>query len=143
MWPRSISNSSKSSTTFLTPSLISRQMKPSISILTGYLGAGKTTLLQHIIKNLKKRFAILMNEFGEVNIDSEIVQGKNVNIQELTGGCVCCSLAGEFEEAVKEIREKYNPEIIIVETTGIAEPDALITDVSSTFPDLILDSVIT
>ena len=83
-----------------------------------------------------------MNEFGEIGIDTEIIQGKNVNIAELAGGCVCCSLAGEFEEAIKEVREKYDPEIIIVETTGIAEPDALITDVSSTFPDLILDSVI-
>src|SRR3989344_2020686 len=120
-----------------------KSQTPSISILTGYLGAGKTTLLQHIIKNLKKKFAIIMNEFGEIGIDTEIIQGKNVNIAELTGGCVCCSLAGEFEEAIKEVREKYNPELIIVETTGIAEPDALLTDVSSTFPDLILDSVIT
>ena len=114
----------------------------SLSILTGYLGSGKTTLLKRIIENLDRKFAIIMNEFGEINIDAQIIQGKNINIAELTGGCVCCSLTGEFEEAIKELKEKYDPELIIVETTGVAEPDALVIDTSNNFPDVKLDSVI-
>ena len=115
--------------------------KTPITIISGYLGAGKTTLLRNIIKNLDRKFAILMNEFGEVSIDSQIIKGKNVDVQELSGGCVCCSLTGEFEAAIKEIREKYSPEIIIVETTGVAEPDAIVFDLEG-FPEAKLDSVI-
>ena len=118
-------------------------MKTLISIITGFLGAGKTTLLKRIIDNLDRKFAILMNEFGDVSIDTDIIKGKNVNIAELLGGCVCCSLTGEFEEAIKEIIKKYKPEIIIVETTGVAEPDALVFEVSENLKDVKLDSIIT
>ena len=117
--------------------------KTPISIITGNLGAGKTTLLRKIIGKLDRRFAIIMNEFGEIGIDTQLVQGKNVNVAELAGGCVCCSLTGEFEEAVKEVIGKYQPELIIVETTGVAEPDALVVEVSESMPSVKLDSVIT
>src|SRR3989344_4821671 len=116
-------------------------MKTPITIISGYLGAGKTTLLRKIIENLDRKFAILMNEFGEVNIDSQIIKGKNVNVQELSGGCVCCSLTGEFEFAIKEIIKKYSPEIIIVETTAVAEPAAIVFDVEG-MAEVKLDSVI-
>ncbi len=116
--------------------------KTPISIISGYLGAGKTTLLRRIIGNLDRKFAILMNEFGEISIDAQIIKGKNVDVQELSGGCVCCSLTGEFEQAIKEIKEKYSPEIIIVETTGVAEPDAIVFDVEENLTDVKLDSVI-
>ncbi len=117
-------------------------MKTPIAIISGYLGAGKTTLLKKIIENLDRKFAILMNEFGEVSIDTQIIKGKNVDIQELTGGCVCCSLTGEFEFAIKEIIQKYSPEIIIVETTGVAEPDAIVFDVEENLKEVKLDTVI-
>ncbi len=117
-------------------------MKTPIAIISGYLGAGKTTLLKRIINNLDRKFAILMNEFGEVSIDTQIIKGKNVDIQELTGGCVCCSLTGEFEFAIKEIIQKYSPEIIIVETTGVAEPDAIVFDVEENLKEVKLDTVI-
>src|SRR3989344_4316724 len=117
-------------------------MKTPIAIISGYLGAGKTTLLRKIIENLDKKFAILMNEFGEVSIDSQIIKGKNVDVQELSGGCVCCSLTGEFEAAIKEIIQKYSPEIIIVETTGVAEPDAIVFDVEENLSQVKLDTVI-
>jgi G3E family GTPase len=113
-----------------------------ISIITGYLGAGKTTLLRKILKQTKRRIAILMNEFGKISIDSKVIEGKNVNMVELSGGCVCCSLIGEFEEGVKEIISKVRPDLIIVETTGVAEPDALIINVDS-ISEVKLDSVIT
>ncbi|MBI4163295.1 MAG: GTP-binding protein [Candidatus Aenigmarchaeota archaeon] len=116
--------------------------KTPIAIISGYLGAGKTTLLKRIIQNLDRKFAILMNEFGEVSIDTQIIKGKNVDIQELSGGCVCCSLTGEFEFAIKEIIKKYSPEIIIVETTGVAEPDAIVFDVEENLKEVKLDTVI-
>ncbi|MBI4153887.1 GTP-binding protein [Candidatus Woesearchaeota archaeon] len=118
-------------------------MRTPISIITGYLGAGKTTLLQRILEKTDKKIAIIMNEFGEIAIDAKIVKGKNVNIAELAGGCVCCSLTGEFEAAVKEIIEKIQPDMIIVETTGVAEPDSIIDDVRDNLPGVKLDSVIT
>jgi G3E family GTPase len=119
-------------------------MKTPIIVVTGYLGAGKTTLLRHIIANAKgKNIAILMNEFGEIAIDSKVIKGKNIRMKELAGGCVCCSLTGEFEAAVKEIVEKVKPELIIVETTGVAEPDAIVGDVTQNLPGVRLDSVVT
>jgi G3E family GTPase len=117
--------------------------KTPISVISGNLGAGKTTLLRNIIEKIDRKFAVIMNEFGEIAIDTEIIQGKNVNVAELAGGCVCCSLTGEFEEAVKEVIEKYQPEIIIVETTGVAEPDALVIDITESMNQIKLDSVIT
>ncbi|MBI2576149.1 GTP-binding protein [Candidatus Woesearchaeota archaeon] len=118
-------------------------MKTPIILITGFLGAGKTTFLRRVIDQLDKKFAILMNEFGDVGIDTQIIQGKNINIQELLGGCVCCSLSGEFEAAIKEIIQTYRPEIIIVETTGVAEPDALVLEISENMPEVQLDSTIT
>ena len=72
-------------------------MKVPITIITGYLGAGKTTLLRRIADESGRKIAILMNEFGQIAIDSRIVEGKNIKMAELAGGCVCCSLSGEFE----------------------------------------------
>ena len=118
-------------------------MKTPISIITGYLGAGKTTLIKNILDNADRKIAVIMNEFGEIDIDSKLIKGKNINIAELAGGCVCCSLTGEFELATKELIKKYKPDLIIVETTGLAEPDALIFDIENELPDLKLDSIIT
>ncbi len=112
-------------------------------IITGYLGSGKTTFLRGLILKSKMRLAILMNEFGELSVDSQVVAGKNIKITELPGGCVCCSLVGEFEAAVNEIIETVRPEEIVVETTGLAEPDALITDIRENLPNLIVDAVVT
>lgn len=114
-----------------------------ITIVTGYLGSGKTTLLRQILDQTDRRLAIVMNEFGEIGIDGRILQGKNVNMIELSGGCVCCSLTGEFEAAVREIVSTINPEAIVVETTGVAEPDALIVNVQDSIPEVRLDSVVT
>lgn len=117
-------------------------MKTPLTVITGYLGSGKTTLLRHILEKTDKRLAIVMNEFGDIAIDAKIIKGKNVNIAELEGGCVCCSLTGEFEYAVREILEKVKPEWIILETTGTAEPDAIVLNIEE-LPELRLDAVIT
>ncbi len=118
-------------------------MKTPIVIITGYLGAGKTTFLRRIISSVKKKFAILMNEFGEIGIDGKILAGKNVKISELSGGCVCCSLTGELTAAIKEIQKKYSPEIIFIETTGVAEPDSIIGTLEGLSDKVKIDSIIT
>ncbi len=113
-----------------------------LTVITGYLGAGKTTLLRHILEKSGKKLAILMNEFGDIAIDSKIIEGKNVKIAELAGGCVCCSLTGELELAIKEIIDTASPEWIILETTGVAEPNAIAIDMEN-MPEVLLDAVVT
>lgn len=114
-----------------------------LTVITGPLGSGKTTLLRHILDTFPKKIAILMNEFGEIAIDTKIIQGKNVQMADLGGGCVCCSLLGEFEAAVNEIIDNVDPDYIIVETTGVAEPDALVFDIQESLQRVRLDGVIT
>jgi G3E family GTPase len=113
-----------------------------ITLITGPLGSGKTTLLRHILAVQSGKIAIVMNEFGEIAIDTKVIEGKNVRIAELGGGCVCCSLLGEFEAAVNEIIEKIAPERIVVETTGLAEPEALVFNIQEALPQCRLDGVV-
>jgi G3E family GTPase len=113
-----------------------------ITLITGPLGSGKTTLLRHILATHPAKIAIVMNEFGEIAIDTKVLEGKNVRIAELGGGCVCCSLLGEFEAAIDEIIEKVAPDRIVVETTGLAEPEALVFDIQEALPQCRLDGVI-
>jgi G3E family GTPase len=117
-------------------------LRTPITVITGPLGSGKTTLLRHILAIYPAKIAIVMNEFGEIAIDTKVIQGKNVRIAELGGGCVCCSLIGEFEAAVNEIIEKVTPEIIVVETTGLAEPEALVFNIQEALPQCRLDGVV-
>jgi G3E family GTPase len=113
-----------------------------ITLITGPLGSGKTTLLRHVLATQPGKIAIVMNEFGEIAIDTKVIKGKNVRIAELGGGCVCCSLLGEFEAAVNEIIEKIAPERIVVETTGLAEPEALVFNIQEALPQCRLDGVV-
>jgi G3E family GTPase len=113
-----------------------------VTLITGPLGSGKTTMLRHILAIHPARIAIVMNEFGEIVIDTKVIEGKNVRIAELGGGCVCCSLLGEFEAAVGEIIEKVAPDRIVVETTGLAEPEALVFNIQEALPQCRLDGVI-
>src|SRR5882672_1551529 len=113
-----------------------------ITLITGPLGSGKTTLLRHILAVQRGKISIVMNEFGEIAIDTKVIEGKNVRIAELGGGCVCCSLLGEFEAAVNEIIDKIAPERIVVETTGLAEPEALMFNIQEALPRCRLDGVV-
>ncbi|WP_339377313.1 GTP-binding protein [Gloeocapsopsis dulcis] len=119
------------------------ELRIPLTVITGSLGSGKTTLLRHILNSIPHKIAILMNEFGEIAIDSKVIQGKNVAMADLGGGCVCCSLLGEFEAAVDEIIETVNPDVIVVETTGVAEPDALVFDIQESLAKVRLDGVVT
>jgi len=118
------------------------QLRTPITLITGPLGSGKTTLLRHILATHPAKIAVVMNEFGEIAIDTKIIEGKNIRIAELGGGCVCCSLLGEFEAAITEIIEKVAPDMIIVETTGLAEPEALVFNIQEALPQCRLDGVI-
>ena len=95
------------------------------TIITGFLGSGKTTLLNNIIKNESEiNFAIIENEFGEINIDKDLIIGVEDNIYDLKNGCVCCTLNDEFANTILELfssGRKFNH--LIVETTGIADPN--------------------
>jgi G3E family GTPase len=124
------------------PNPLLMQARTPITLVTGPLGSGKTTLLRHILAARRAKIAIVMNEFGEIGIDSKIIEGKSVRIAELDGGCVCCSLVGEFEAAVNEIIERTNPEIIVVETTGLAEPEALAFNIHDALPQCRIDGIV-
>jgi G3E family GTPase len=102
-----------------------------VTVITGFLGSGKTTLINNILKNSpNKRIAIIENEFGSLNIDSELIENKNEKekIFELTNGCICCTKNGELEGVFKDISENISDyDYIIVETTGVANPNPIIT----------------
>jgi len=117
-------------------------LRTPLTLIAGPLGSGKTTLLRHILATQRGKIAIVMNEFGEIAIDTKVIEGKNVRIAELGGGCVCCSLLGEFEAAVNEIIETIAPERIVVETTGLAEPEALVFNIQEALPQCRLDGVV-
>jgi G3E family GTPase len=118
-----------------------------VTLLTGFLGAGKTTLLNHILSNQQGlRSAVLVNEFGEVGIDNELVVATSDSMVELSNGCICCSINGELQEAVHRVLERPEPiDLIVVETTGLADPlPVAVTFMAGDLRDrLRLDSIIT
>jgi G3E family GTPase len=116
--------------------------KTPITLITGPLGSGKTTLLSRVLSDAGIRLAVVMNEFGELAVDSRVIKGRNIRYVELAGGCVCCSLAGELNAAVSELVEKAGPEWIVLEATGVAEADALVYTVEETLPIVRLDCVV-
>lgn len=98
-----------------------------VTIITGFLGAGKTTLLNQLISdNPNKKFAIIENEFGDIPIDQELVVNAKDGIFEMSNGCICCSLNVELGELLQKLMgEEYDFNHLIIETTGIAEPDGI------------------
>ena len=117
-------------------------MKTPMILIAGPLGSGKTTLLRRLIDSTDLKTAVLMNEFGEIAVDSRVIKGKHIEVVELLGGCVCCSLIGAFEAAVEEIMSTHNPDLLIAETSGVAEPDSVVFGVEEGLPDVRLDSVV-
>ena len=93
-------------------------------VITGFLGVGKTTMLTNSVKEHfpDKKIAIIVNEFGDIGVDSTILKNVHSEVLEISEGCICCQLAEEFESGVQEIIEKYDPEILFVETSGASEP---------------------
>jgi len=97
-----------------------------ITLLFGFLGSGKTTLARRILQSRPagSRMAVIVNEFGDVGIDGAILSGQNVDMVELTSGCLCCTLKGPLLKAVEELAEKADH--IVIEATGIAEPEEMV-----------------
>jgi G3E family GTPase len=95
-----------------------------LTVLTGYLGAGKTTLLNRILSEPHgKKYAVIVNEFGEIGIDNDLVVGADEEIFEMNNGCICCTVRGDLIRILDGlIRRKGNFDAIIVETTGLADP---------------------
>jgi len=118
-----------------------------VTILTGFLGAGKTTLLNHILSNQEGlKTAVLVNEFGEIGIDNDLIVATGDDTVELSNGCICCSINGELLEAVYRILDRAEPvDYLVVETTGLADPlPVAMTFLGSDLRDLTrLDSIIT
>ena len=103
------------------------------TIVTGFLGAGKTTLIRHVLANAQgRRLAVIVNEFGDVGIDGEILKGcgndacPEENIVELANGCLCCTVADEFVPALDAILAREGVEHIVIETSGLALPKPLV-----------------
>lgn len=118
------------------------EYKTPITLITGPLGSGKTTLLSRILTMTSLRLAVVMNEFGELSVDSRVIKGRNIQYVELAGGCVCCSLAGELDAAVRELVDTVSPEWILLEATGVAESDALVYTVEESLQIVRLDCVV-
>ena len=118
-----------------------------VTILSGFLGAGKTTLLNHILSNQQGvKTAVLVNEFGEIGIDNDLVVTTGEDMVELSNGCICCSINDELMEAVERVIERPEPlDYIVVETTGLADPlPVAMTFLGSELRDQTrLDSIIT
>ena len=117
-----------------------------VDILTGFLGSGKTTLLRHVLDHgLKgKPVAVIMNEIGEIGIDGTVVTGLSAveKMVELSSGCICCTIDDyRFDLAIQEIIETAKPHLIIIESTGLADPEPLIGRIKQA--GLSLDAVIT
>jgi G3E family GTPase len=95
-----------------------------VTVLTGYLGAGKTTLLNRILSEPHgKRYAVIVNEFGEIGIDNELVVGADEEVFEMNNGCICCTVRGDLIRIIEGLmRRKGRFDAIIVETTGLADP---------------------
>src|SRR5215510_5321647 len=117
-----------------------------VDILTGFLGSGKTTLLRHVLEHglRGKPVAVIMNEIGDVGIDGKVITGLTAveKMVELASGCICCSIDDyRFDLAIQEIVETARPQLIIIESTGLADPEPLAYRVKNA--GLGLDAIIT
>ena len=94
-----------------------------VDVISGFLGAGKTTLIKKIFESVlkKEKVVLIENEFGEVGVDSTFLKESGIQIKEINAGCICCSLVGDFSSSMSEVIERYNPERIIIEPSGVGK----------------------
>lgn len=94
-----------------------------IDIISGFLGAGKTTLIKKLLQEAlqNEKLVLIENEFGEIGIDGGFLKDAGIEIKEMNSGCICCSLVGDFSEALKKVLETYSPDRIIIEPSGVGK----------------------
>ncbi|MBW4546713.1 MAG: GTP-binding protein [Symplocastrum torsivum CPER-KK1] len=118
-----------------------------VTIIAGFLGSGKTTLLNHILQNRQNlKVAVLVNEFGEINIDSQLLLSVDENMMALSNGCICCTINAGLVDAVHRVLERQEHiDYLVIETTGIADPlPILMTFLTSELRDVTrIDSILT
>ena len=112
-------------------------MKTKIDIFSGFLGAGKTTLIRKLIKEAysNQKIVIIENEFGEIGIDGDFLKDAGIEIKEMSQGCICCSLVGDFTKALKKVIEEMQPERIIIEPSGVGKLSDVIKAVQNVDSD--------
>jgi len=114
-----------------------------IDIISGFLGAGKTTLINRLIHEAYKgeKVVLIENEFGEIGIDGGFLKDAGIEITEMNSGCICCSLVGDFSEALSKVVEEYNPDRILIEPSGVGKlSDVTNAVVSADLKNAVLNS---
>ena len=119
-----------------------------IDIISGFLGAGKTTLIKKLLAEAYpgEKLVLIENEFGEISIDGGFLKESGVQISEMSSGCICCSLVGDFNQALKDVAEQFHPDRILIEPSGVGKLSDVIVAVENTAaeaPDLKLNSFVT
>jgi G3E family GTPase len=98
-------------------------MAADIYIISGFLGAGKTTLIRKLLNEnfQKSNVALIENDFGEISVDAALMKDSNIEVRELNSGCICCSISGDFVNSVSDLLEKFHPDKIIIEPSGVGK----------------------
>ena len=111
-----------------------------IDIFSGFLGAGKTTLIKKLVKEAYagEQIVIIENEFGEIGIDGGFLSDSGINVTEMNSGCICCSLVGDFTEALSKVIAEYNPDRIVIEPSGVGK----LSDVKRAVEEVVSDEVV-
>lgn len=104
-----------------------------VDVISGFLGAGKTTLIQKLIKDVfaGKKVVLVENEFGEIGVDGGFLKEAGITINEINGGCVCCTLQGDFHDALEKVENTYHPDHIIIEPSGVGKLSDILSIVKS------------
>ena len=100
-----------------------------ILLVSGFLGAGKTTFIKELAKNINLEFVVLENEYADIGVDKDFLDEKNLNVWEMSEGCICCSMKGDFKSSIKRIYSEINPEYLVVEPTGIGMLSSIIENI--------------
>ena len=119
-----------------------------IDIVSGFLGAGKTTLIKKLLAEAYKgeKLVLIENEFGEINIDGGFLKESGIQISEMSAGCICCSLVGDFNKALKDMEAQFHPDRILIEPSGVGKLSDVIVAVENTVkdvPEMKLNSFVT
>ena len=100
-----------------------------ILLVSGFLGAGKTTFIKELAKNINLEFVVLENEYADIGVDKDFLDEKNLNVWEMSEGCICCSMKGDFKSSIKRIYSEINSEYLVVEPTGVGMLSSIIENI--------------